>query len=111
MPAALRLCTPCGEYLRGKMHEQEILEVPVLEQKRWHVFPFPVVHGPVSIVITAVDVLVRHHEGTTILASFHRSAHLAKILEPAATGVVRDKHDWQSLFIQEPIEFLNVREL
>ena len=57
-----------------------------------------------------VNVPVRHYERTPVSARLKCPADLSQILESSAAGIVRDKYNGQSLFIQEPVKFLDVCE-
>ena len=62
MSAPLCLDTPRRNDFCGEMHQQKILKVPRLTQKRWYGIFLFLVHGTVPVVITMVNIPVRHDE-------------------------------------------------
>ena len=110
MSAPLCLDTPRRNDFYWEMHQQKIFKVPRLEQKRWYGIFLFFVHGTVPVVITMVNIPVRHDERAPVSARLKRPTDLSQILESSAARIVRNEYNGQSLFIQESVEFLDVRK-
>ena len=110
MAAPSSLVSPSRKNFNREMHQKKILEIPCLKQERRHVVLFPFIRSSISIIVTMIDVFVRHYVCTSVLSRLQCPADLSQVLKAAAACIVRDKHNRGPLLIQETVELLDICE-